>query len=42
MKKGQLEKHPEDYARSDVLPVGTGPYKIVEFVPDNHVVLRGL
>ena len=23
-----------------MLPVGTGPYKIVEFVPDNHVVLE--
>jgi peptide/nickel transport system substrate-binding protein len=40
MKKGQLEKHPEDYGTPDVLPVGTGPYKIVEFVPDNHVVLE--
>ena len=40
MKKGQLEGNPEGYGTPDVLPVGTGPYKIVEFVPDNRVVLE--
>lgn len=40
MKKGQLEGNPEDYGTPDVLPLGTGPYKIVEFVPDNRVVLE--
>ena len=40
MKKAQLEAHPDDYGTPDVLPIGTGPYKIVEFVPDERVVLE--
>jgi peptide/nickel transport system substrate-binding protein len=40
MKKAQLEAHPEDYGTPDVLPIGTGPYKIVEFVPDERVVME--
>ena len=40
MKKTQLEAHPDDYGTPDVLPIGTGPYKIVEFVPDERVVLE--
>ena len=40
MKKAQLEAHPDDYGTPDVLPIGTGPYKIVEFVPDERVVME--
>ena len=40
MKKDQLEAHPDDYGTPDVLPIGTGPYKVVEFVPDERVVLE--
>lgn len=40
MKKAQLEAHPDDYGTPDVLPIGTGPYKVVEFVPDERVVLE--
>ena len=40
VKKDQLEAHPDDYGTPDVLPIGTGPYKIVEFVPDERVVLE--
>lgn len=40
MKKSQLEEAGEDYGTPDVLPLGTGPYKVVEYVPDDHVVLE--
>ncbi|MGH6918188.1 MAG: ABC transporter substrate-binding protein [Geminicoccaceae bacterium] len=40
MKKSQLEEHGEDYGTPDVLPLGTGPYKVVEYVPDDRVVLE--
>jgi peptide/nickel transport system substrate-binding protein len=40
MKKEQLAAHPDDYGTPDVLPIGTGPYKVVEFVPDERVVLE--
>jgi peptide/nickel transport system substrate-binding protein len=40
MKKDQLEEHGEDYGTPDVLPLGTGPYKLVEYVPDERVVLE--
>ncbi len=40
MKKEQLAAHPDDYGTPDVLPIGTGPYKVVEFLPDERVVLE--
>jgi peptide/nickel transport system substrate-binding protein len=40
MKKSQLEEHGENYGTPDVLPLGTGPYKVVEYVPDDRVVLE--
>ena len=40
MKRSQLEAAGEDYGTPDVLPLGTGPYKVVEYVPDDHVVLE--
>ena len=39
-KKSQLEEHPEDIGSPDVLPLGTGPYRLVEFVPAERVVLE--
>ena len=39
-KKSQLEGHPKDIGTPDVLPLGTGPYKLVEFAPADHVVLE--
>ena len=40
MKKEQFVAHPEDYGTPGVLPIGTGPYKVVEFRPDDRVVLE--
>ena len=40
MKQEQLETAGEDFGTPDVLPVGTGPYRLVEFVPDDHVTLE--
>jgi peptide/nickel transport system substrate-binding protein len=40
MKRSQLEEAGEDYGTPDVLPLGTGPYKVVEYVPDDRVVLE--
>jgi peptide/nickel transport system substrate-binding protein len=39
-KKAQLEAHPEDFGSPDVLPLGTGPYKLVDFQPADHVILE--
>jgi peptide/nickel transport system substrate-binding protein len=40
MKRSQLEEAGEDYGTPDVLPLGTGPYKVVEYVPDDRDVLE--
>ena len=39
-KKSQLEGSPEDIGSPDAMPLGTGPYKIVEFSPSERVVLE--
>ena len=39
-KKSQLEENPEDIGTPDVLPLGTGPYRLVEFSPADRVVLE--
>src|SRR5262245_2563988 len=38
--KKQLEEHPKDIGSPEVLPLGTGPYRLVEFAPSNHAVLE--
>ena len=38
--KKQLEEHPKDIGSPEVLPLGTGPYKLVEFAPSDHAVLE--
>lgn len=38
--KKQLEEFPEDIGSPDALPLGTGPYKLVEFSPADRVVLE--
>ncbi|MFO1057979.1 MAG: ABC transporter substrate-binding protein [Dongiaceae bacterium] len=38
--KKQLEAHAKDIGTPDVLPLGTGPYKLTEFAPADHVVLE--
>jgi len=40
MNKAQLESAGENFGTPDVLPIGTGPYKLVEFVPDDHITLE--
>jgi peptide/nickel transport system substrate-binding protein len=40
MKKEQLESAGESFGTPDELPLGTGPYRLVEFVPDDRVVLE--
>jgi peptide/nickel transport system substrate-binding protein len=39
-KKSQLEEFPEDIGTPEALPLGTGPYKLVEFTPADRVVLE--
>lgn len=39
-KKAQLEEFPEDIGSPDALPLGTGPYRLVEFAPADRVVLE--
>ena len=38
--KSQLEESPEDIGTPDALPLGTGPYRLVEFSPADRVVLE--
>jgi peptide/nickel transport system substrate-binding protein len=38
--KKQLESSPEDIGTPDALPLGTGPYKLVEFSPADRVVVE--
>lgn len=38
--KKQLEEFPEDIGTPDALPLGTGPYRLVEFTPADTVVLE--
>lgn len=38
--KAQLEQFPDDIGTPDALPLGTGPYKLVEFAPADRVVLE--
>ena len=38
--KKQLEEFPEDIGTPDALPLGTGPYKLVEFSPADRVVVE--
>ena len=38
--KKQLEASPEDIGTPDALPLGTGPYKLVEFSPADRVVVE--
>lgn len=38
--KKQLEEFPEDIGTPDALPLGTGPYRLVEFSPADRVVLE--
>jgi peptide/nickel transport system substrate-binding protein len=39
-KKSQLEAHAKDIGTPQVLPLGTGPYKLVEFAPADHVIME--
>ncbi len=40
MQKSQLEGDVETLGTPENLPIGTGPYRLVEFVPDERVVLE--
>lgn len=40
MKKSQLEAAGADYGTPAALPLGTGPYKLVEWVPGDRVVME--
>jgi peptide/nickel transport system substrate-binding protein len=39
-KRKQLEESPEDIGTPETLPLGTGPYKLVEFSPASRVVVE--
>ena len=39
-KKAQLEESPDDIGTPSVLPIGTGPYRVVEYRPDESVTLE--
>jgi len=39
MKREQLEGNPDTYGTPNMLPLGTGPYELVEFVPGDRIVL---
>ncbi len=39
-KKSQLEQSPEDIGSPDAMPLGTGPYKLIEFSPADRAVLE--
>jgi peptide/nickel transport system substrate-binding protein len=38
-KKAQLDQHLKDIGTPQVLPIGTGPYKLTEFAPADHAVM---
>lgn len=40
MKRAQIENNPDTYGTPDELPLGTGPYALVEFVPGERIVLE--
>ena len=40
MKRNQLENNPDTYGTPDELPLGTGPYALVEFVPGERILLE--
>jgi peptide/nickel transport system substrate-binding protein len=40
MKRDQLENNPDTYGTPDELPLGTGPYELVEFVPGERILLE--
>jgi len=39
MKRDQLENNPDTYGTPDELPLGTGPYALVEFIPGERILL---
>ncbi len=39
-KQSQLEENPDDIGTPSVLPIGTGPYRVVEYRPDVSVTLE--
>jgi peptide/nickel transport system substrate-binding protein len=39
-KQSQLEESPDDIGTPSVLPIGTGPYRVVEYRPDEGVTLE--
>ena len=40
VERASFEANPEGYGTPAALPVGSGPYRVVEFVPDSKVVLE--
>ena len=40
MKRAQLENNPDTYGTPEELPLGTGPYALVEFVPGERILLE--